>query len=92
MDVTDEMALAKECVTKYEFIRGGISPFPYLDYYQALARVRGAEAGRRYAVAFDVDEMSKRRVLDSIGRAAGAGPFGSAGRGNADRDVPEEKR
>ena len=66
VDVTDELPLWKDCVTKYEFIRGGISPFPYLDYYEALARVRGAEAGKRYAVAFDVDEMSKKQVVDSL--------------------------
>lgn len=66
VDVTDELALWKDCVSKYEFIRGGISPFPYLDYYEALARVRGAEAGKRYAVAFDVDEMSKKQVVDSL--------------------------
>jgi LmbE family N-acetylglucosaminyl deacetylase len=66
VDVSGELGLWKDCVTKYEFIRGGISPFPYLDYYEALARVRGAEAGKRYAVAFDVDELSKRRVMDSL--------------------------
>jgi LmbE family N-acetylglucosaminyl deacetylase len=66
VDITADLALWKECVTKYEFIRGGVSPFPYLDYYEALARVRGAEAGKRYAEAFDVDEMSKRRVADTL--------------------------
>jgi LmbE family N-acetylglucosaminyl deacetylase len=66
VDVTGELAAWRECVTKYEFIRGGISPFPYLDYYEALARIRGAEAGKRYAVAFDVDEFSKKRVMDSL--------------------------
>jgi LmbE family N-acetylglucosaminyl deacetylase len=66
VDVTDELALWKEAVTQYQFIKGGISSFPYLDYYEALARVRGAEAGRRYAVAFDIDPFEKKRVVDQL--------------------------
>jgi N-acetylglucosamine malate deacetylase 1 len=66
VDVSGEMETWKECVTKYEFIRGGISTFPYLDYYESLARVRGALAGRTHAVAFDVDAFEKKRVLDTL--------------------------
>jgi LmbE family N-acetylglucosaminyl deacetylase len=66
--VRDSTALARwrDAVTKYEFARGGVAPFPYLDYYQALAVVRGAEAHAGRAEAFDVDEIGKRRVLDSL--------------------------
>ncbi|HVO12649.1 MAG TPA: hypothetical protein VMX54_18030 [Vicinamibacteria bacterium] len=56
----------KAAVSTYEFVRGGISSFPYLDYYEALARVRGAEAGRRFAMALDVDPAGKKRVLDLL--------------------------
>lgn len=66
VDVTDELSIWKECVMQYEFIRGGISSFPYLDYYEALARVRGAEAGKRYAVAFDIDPFEKKRIVDLL--------------------------
>ena len=66
VDVTGELSRWKECVSQYEFIRGGISSFPYLDYYEALARIRGAESGKRYAVAFDVDALAKKRVVDSL--------------------------
>ncbi len=66
VEVTSELAQWRECVTEYEFIRGGISSFPYLEYYEALARVRGAEAGKRYAVSFEVDASAKKRVLDSL--------------------------
>ncbi len=66
VDVTGDLKTWREAVTKYEFIRGGVSPFPYLDYYEALARIRGAEAGKRHAVAFDVDEFSKKRVTESL--------------------------
>lgn len=63
VDVSEELAVWKECVTQYQFIKGGISSFPYLEYYEALARVRGAEAGTKYAVAFDVDPFEKKRVV-----------------------------
>ena len=66
VDVSETLAQWKECVTQYEFIRGGVSSFPYLDYYEALARLRGAEARKRYAVAFEVDPLAKKRVLDAL--------------------------
>ena len=36
VDVTDELDVWKKCVTQYQFIKGGISSFPYLEYYEAL--------------------------------------------------------
>ena len=66
VDVTDDLSVWKECVSKYEFIRGGISTFPYMEYYEALARVRGAEARKRYAVAFDIDQFEKKRVMNFL--------------------------
>jgi LmbE family N-acetylglucosaminyl deacetylase len=66
IDVSNALDQWRECITQYEFIRGGISSFPYLEYYEALARVRGAEAGKRYAIAFEVDASAKKRVLDSL--------------------------
>jgi len=66
VDVTEDLATWKAAVTSYEFIRGGISSFPYLEYYEALARVRGALAGKRFAVALEVDPFAKKRVLDAL--------------------------
>lgn len=66
VDVSEDLAAWKAAVSAYEFIRGGISTFPYLEYYEALARVRGAVAGKRFAVALEVDAFAKRRVLDSL--------------------------
>ncbi len=66
VNVASEMDQWKECVTKYEFVRGGISPFPYLDYYTALARVRGADAGRPAAEAFEVNPMARKRVVEAL--------------------------
>jgi len=66
VDVSNELETWREAVTQYQFIKGGISSFPYLEYYEALARVRGAEAGKRYAVAFDVDPFEKKRIVDLL--------------------------
>ena len=67
VDVTGLIPQWRDAVTKYEFVRGGISSFAYLDYYTALATVRGAEVRRGQAVAFDIEPAGKRRVLDEIG-------------------------
>jgi LmbE family N-acetylglucosaminyl deacetylase len=66
VDVSGFIERWRNAVSKYEFIRGGISGFRYLDYYTALATLRGAESRREAAVAFDIDDMGKRRVLDSV--------------------------
>jgi hypothetical protein len=64
VDVSDDMQQWRDAVTRYEFVRGGISSFRYLDYYDALSIARGAIAGRQHAVTFDIDSFGKRRVLD----------------------------
>ena len=64
--VTDEMAQWRDAVSKYEFVGGYISSFKYLDYYTALATVRGAVSGKGRAISFDIDPFGKRRVLDSL--------------------------
>ena len=66
VDVSDERDQWRDAVTKYEFVRGGISSFRYLEYYDALAVVRGAVAGKMRAVSFNIDAFGKRRVLDSL--------------------------
>ncbi|HKO15598.1 MAG TPA: PIG-L family deacetylase [Gemmatimonadaceae bacterium] len=66
VDVADGMDAWRTAVTQYEFVRGGISDFRYLDYYDALAVVRGALARRPRAEAFDIDAGGKRRILDAV--------------------------
>lgn len=66
VDVTGLIPQWKQAVTRYEFVRGGISSFAYLDYYTALATVRGAEARKGQAVAFDIAPYGKRRILDDV--------------------------
>jgi LmbE family N-acetylglucosaminyl deacetylase len=55
----------KGAVSGFAFARG-VTGFPYLDYYDALGRVRGIEARRGRAVAFDVEPSGKRRVFDAV--------------------------
>ncbi|HST08120.1 MAG TPA: PIG-L family deacetylase [Gemmatimonadaceae bacterium] len=64
--VKDELEQWRSAVTKYEFVGGKISSFPYLDYYESLATVRGAVAGKGKAIAFDIEEFGKKRVLDTL--------------------------
>ena len=55
----------KTAVSNFEFARGATG-FPYIEYYDALGRVRGIEARKGHAVAFDVEPYGKRRVLDAV--------------------------
>ena len=62
----EDSARWRGAVAKYEFVGGTISSFAYLDYYTALMTVRGAESHRGRAVAFDIDQIGKRRIVDSL--------------------------
>jgi len=64
--VTDQLERWRAAVAKYEFARGAIANFPYVDYYTALATVRGAVVYKGKAVTFAVDPEARRRVLDSL--------------------------
>jgi LmbE family N-acetylglucosaminyl deacetylase len=66
VDVTGALERWREAVGQYEFVRGGSGGFRYLEYYTALAAVRGAEARKTHAVAFEVESYAKRRVVDSL--------------------------
>lgn len=66
VDVSDAFDQWQQAIREYEMVRGGISPFAYFDYYTAHLRAMGALAGRKYAAALNVDESSKRVVLDAL--------------------------
>lgn len=55
----------RTAVSNFEFARGATG-FPYVEYYDALGRVRGIEARKGHAVAFDTEAYGKRRVLDAV--------------------------
>ena len=64
--VSDTLDAWRAAVSKYEFARGQIAGFPYVEYYTALATVRGAVVYKGKAVAFAVDPEARRRVLDAL--------------------------
>lgn len=66
IDTSDARDAWLQAIRSYEFVSGTISSFPYLNYYDALAVVRGAVAGKARAVAFDIDEFGKRRTLEGL--------------------------
>jgi len=66
VDVSAAEDVWRDAVTAYEFVRGEISSFHYLEYYQALHVLRGAEARYARAVAFDIGASGKKRILEAL--------------------------
>lgn len=65
IDTTAGIDAWRKATQCYEFLRGGVSPFPYLQYYEGLSMVRGAEARKKHAEAFDSEPLSKKRVVEN---------------------------
>jgi len=65
-DIADSLDAWEKSVKEYELFRGGISSFPYLNYYRSLSVVRGAESGFAHAIAFDVDSWGKKQTLKQL--------------------------
>ena len=63
-DVTEAFPLWKEAVCKLYLTEHSTS-FRYLQYYEGLARMRGAQINTEYATAFGVDDYAKRTVMDT---------------------------
>jgi N-acetylglucosamine malate deacetylase 1 len=67
LEVTPEdMAMWEEMCKQYALFRGGVSTFRYMDYYRAMAQVRGCEVGTQYAVAFGVSPLYRRRKVTNL--------------------------
>ena len=49
VDISDVFDVYVEAMQQYELFRGGISSFRYIDYYKALAVMRGCLANCQYA-------------------------------------------
>jgi N-acetylglucosamine malate deacetylase 1 len=64
--LTEDIARWEEAMRCYALFRGEVSPFPYLDYYRALARTRGCETGYEFAVTFAVPPAARRRRVQSL--------------------------
>jgi N-acetylglucosamine malate deacetylase 1 len=66
VDVSDAFEQWKQAIREYQMVRGGVSSFAYFDYYTAHLQALGALSGRKYAVALNIEEYGKRRVLDAL--------------------------
>jgi N-acetylglucosamine malate deacetylase 1 len=66
IDTSDARDVWLQAIRSYEFVSGSISSFSYLAYYDALAIVRGAQARKSRAVAFEIDPFGKKRILDVL--------------------------
>jgi N-acetylglucosamine malate deacetylase 1 len=62
----EDMDLYLRAMRCYALFRGEVAKFPYLDYYQALARTRGCEVGSELAVTYAVPPESRRRRVQSL--------------------------
>lgn len=62
----EDLEVWERAMRSYELFRGGVSPFPYLDYYRSLARTRGCEGGFEYAATFAAPPESRRRCVQSL--------------------------
>lgn len=60
--VEEDIGTWEKAACAYELFRGGVSRFPYLEYYRALYRVRGAESWCGWACAFGVAPGARRTV------------------------------
>ena len=66
LDVSDVWDAYLEVLRSHEFIRGGVSRFRYLEYYDALGTVRGCLGGFRKAVALMVPTGSWVRKVGML--------------------------
>lgn len=58
----------ERAMRSYELFRGGVSKFPYLEYYRALWKTRGCEVGVPFAATLAVPpEQRRRRVASLLG-------------------------
>ena len=64
VDISDVFEIWKEAASAYAFARGETG-FPYIEYYSCLFRLRGIEAGFKYAQALMMPEMQRRLKLKS---------------------------
>ena len=64
-DVTDAFPLWRDAVRKLYLAEHSTS-FKYLQYYEGLARMRGAQIKTEYGTAFGVDDYAKRVIMDTV--------------------------
>ena len=67
LEVTaEDIALWKEMASKHALFRGEVVSFPYIEYYEKLARVRGIEKYMPLAVTLELPPGAKTRRLTNL--------------------------
>lgn len=67
LEVTQEdLGVWREMASCYALFRGEVTDFPYVDYYETLARLRGIENRSGYAVAMGIAPAARRRRVDHL--------------------------
>lgn len=67
LEVTEEdIALWREVASKHALFRGEVVAFPYVEYYEKLARVRGIEKYMKYAVTLELPSWAKTRRVTTL--------------------------
>jgi hypothetical protein len=66
VDITDSFDQWLRAVSEYELFSGSISDFRYLDYYKALAVMRGCLARKKYAVGLMRPKGAKVHKGDAL--------------------------
>lgn len=61
-----DIALWKQVAEKHALFRGEVVSFPYVEYYEKLARIRGIEKYMRYAVTLELPSWAKTRRVTSL--------------------------
>lgn len=61
-----DIELWKRMASCYSLFRGEVVAFPYVEYYEKLARVRGIEKHAQYAVAMGVPPGARQRKLGNL--------------------------
>ncbi|MBQ2834747.1 MAG: PIG-L family deacetylase [Clostridia bacterium] len=64
-DVSEAFPLWKDAVRKL-YLTEHSRDFKYLQYYEGLARMRGALIKKEYGTAFAIDDYAKRIVMDPL--------------------------
>jgi N-acetylglucosamine malate deacetylase 1 len=62
----EDLDVWERAMREYALFRGEVAKFPYLDYYRALARTRGCEAGFGLAATFAVPPEARRKRLTCL--------------------------
>ncbi len=67
LEVTEgDIALWREMTSKHALFRGEVVAFPYVEYYEKLARVRGIEKYMSYAVTLELPSGAKTRRVTTL--------------------------